>query len=99
MVRLGGQADHCTKVIAPVSDTRTPRTTTPPIQVVHTGSRIRWKCSGWLCAEPLPAPLPDVAYELNAALVMCQAALAMCQPLPMRGSARGRGARGPLANE
>jgi hypothetical protein len=65
------------------------------IQVVHTGSRIRRKCSGWPCAEPLPA----VAYELNAALVMCQAALAMCQPSPMRGSARGRGARVPLANE
>jgi hypothetical protein len=26
MARLGGQADHCTKVIAPVSGARTPRT-------------------------------------------------------------------------
>jgi hypothetical protein len=28
---------------------------TPPIQVVHTESRIRRKCSGWPCAEPLLA--------------------------------------------
>jgi hypothetical protein len=54
----------------------------------------------WIAVRRAAAgPLPDVVYELDAALVMCQAALAMCQPSPMRGSARGRGARGPLANE
>jgi hypothetical protein len=37
MARLGEQADHCTKVIAPASGARTPRTPPPPIQVVHTG--------------------------------------------------------------
>jgi hypothetical protein len=43
--------------------------------------------------------LPDVAYELNAALVTCQAALTMCQLSPMRGSARGRGgAQGPRSS-
>jgi len=73
MARLGGQADHCTQVIAPVSDVRTPRTTTPPlIQVVHTGSRIRRRCSAWPCAEPLPArsPIGSLIYRAWSRLVM-----------------------------
>jgi hypothetical protein len=89
-----GQADHCTKVIAPVSGARTPRTR----RRRRSRSSTPGRASGG-SAAPGRAPSrcrPTAGRRLRA---QCRvgdvpAALAMCQPSPMCSSACGRGTRG-----
>ncbi|HEX2691796.1 MAG TPA: hypothetical protein VHN14_34540 [Kofleriaceae bacterium] len=65
-------------MIASVNGARTPRTPPlSPIQVLHTRSRVRRKVQRLAVRRTAAGPLPDVAYERDAALVICQAAWAV----------------------